>query len=687
MRYLPRFRFHLFVATLCALSLFRLNPAHGSAGKAEGSSSATVMSSEIAIYGATPSGISAALSAARLGSKVLLLERNAHIGGLMANGLGATDIKNRAAIAGNFLEFVRSVKQYYSDTYGADSAQVKACNDGYYFEPHVAELLFKRAIGAEPNITLIQPVELEKVEKDGRKIRALELRDLNSGNRLNVRAGTFIDATYEGDLAALAGAPFRVGREARAKYGEPYAGVIYWGYWNKRYYDDLSTGKGDQRIQAYNYRLCLTDVPENRKPFEKPENYNRQEFMILSRQVRLGQVKHFDQAVSIIRMPNGKSDTNNHTIPLISTDLPVENYPYPTASWEWRDHFAKRLRDYTLGFLYFSQNDLSLPQFFRDEARQWGLAKDEYVDNGNFPRQIYVREARRIDGMYNFTAYDLIIKPDMHRTRLQPGSIACGSYEMDSHATRKYEPGVPVMEGLLGVWQHSNVYQIPYGVIVPRKVKNLLVCGAISGTHMGFSTLRMEPCWMAMGQAAGTASNIALKDHVDVPDVEVAKLQRQLLADNAVLMYFEDVPTDNPDSPAIQFFGSRLLESYQANPAKPLDRATAAIWLDEARRLGLWSHPYKRVSDPFVDVREGEVAFKEIRALAERGMFTKEIQQREFRPYEALTPDQLTQWFADAGIDAKLPDFTGRYQIRRGEFLTILYNLNSGNALHVGDNK
>jgi hypothetical protein len=493
-----------------------------------------------------------------------------------------------------------------------------------------------------------------------------------------VRAQVFIDATYEGDLAAMAGVPYRVGREPRSLHGEPYAGVIYWGYQDKVYYDDESTGEGDDRIQAYNYRLCLTDRPDNRVPIEKPANYDPRDYRILRRQIWAGQVKSFHEVVHVVRMPNGKSDTNNHTIPLLSTDLPEENYPYPEASWEWREKFAERLREYTLGLLYFCQNDPTLPESFRAEARRWGLAADEYTDNGNFPRQIYVREARRIVGEYDFRAQDCLLDPRLDRTPVQRTSIGCGSYEMDSHATRKYEPGYPVLEGLLGVWQYSQPYQVPYGVIVPQKVEGLLVTGAISGTHMGFSTLRMEPCWMAMGQAGGTAAHLAIKSGVDVRRVDILRLQRQLLEDGAVLMFFEDVQFTDPHAKAIQFFathGGSMFPTYFSKQNVPATRAEAAQYLDLARRLGLWSKRPQRVKGSFVDVPADHPAAPAINALAQRGLFQRELQEGEFRPLESITPNQLRRWFQEAGLDIQIPESVGRAWVRRGPLLGMLYTL------------
>lgn len=664
------------LVTAVALSLFRISTVPTGALAARAESTPVKAQADVLICGATPCGISAAIAAARGGCSVILVDRNAHIGGLMANGLGATDLKTRGAIGGIFLEYVHAVRGYYAKEYGEGSPQVTACNDGYFFEPHVAETLFTRMLAAEPGITVVKNAELVGVDKHGRNIRLARFKDRESGETVAFGASRFVDATYEGDLAAMAGVPFRVGRESRKEHGEPYAGVVYWDYRNKTYYEDLSTGEGDNRIQAYNYRLCMTRTPENRVMVEKPAQYNPDEYRIITRQVRLGKLKSFEDVVNPVAMPNGKTDTNNHTIPLLSTDLPVENYPYPTASWQWRDSFAERLRSYTLGLIYFCQHDLSLPEWFLKDAGQWGLAKDEYTDNGNFPRQIYVREARRIDGDYSFTAQDVLVRPGETRPHVQEASVACGSYEIDSHPTRKYEPGVPVLEGLLGLWDFSWVYQVPYGVMLPQKVDNLLVPCAVSSTHMGFSTIRMEPCWMALGQAAGTAANLSLKQNIQPRKVDLESLQRRLLADKAVLMYFQDVTADSPNAAAIQFFGSRgAFNTYETRETRAVDRATAALWIDQARRMGYWSKGRQGPAQDFVDVPADHPSRAAIRALNERGIFKGEPWPEEFRPNEALTPVALERWFANAGIKAGLSAFQGKPHIRRGELLSILYRL------------
>jgi hypothetical protein len=353
-------------------------------------------------------------------------------------------------------------------------------------------------------------------------------------------------------LAAASGAAFRLGREAAAEYGEPMAGVLYAG-WREAPAPE-STGEGDASIQAYNYRLCLTRDSSNRVAITKPDRYRREEYESLvddvlarrwtGRPGRELELEGIGRVVNLVPLPNGKYDANNQHLGFLSTDLPEENVPWPTADWAWRDAFARRLRDYTLGLLWFCQHDEALPADFRQRCSEWGLARDEYQDNGHFPRQVYVREARRIVGRTLFTAHDTLPLPG-GAAPCSPDSVTACHYPLDSHAVRKREPGRPHLEGFFNLM--SVPCTVPFGVIVPREVPALLVPVAASGTHVGFSTLRMEPCWMALGQAAGTAAALAVRQQVLPSDVSLTELQDALLEDGAVLVYLKEAPAD-PES-------------------------------------------------------------------------------------------------------------------------------------------
>ncbi len=544
---------------------------------------------DLVIVGGNPGGIMAAIEAARMGKTSVILERTAHIGGLPANGLGATDIATRGATTGLFSEFTQRVRHYYSDTYGEESQQVKDCSDGFHFEPSVAEKVFQEmmaAEGARIKVLTLRQFNFTKkdIEMEGSHIRRIRVVNRQTGRKEYYAGRVFIDATYEGDLGAAAGVPFRIGREAAAEFNEPGAGKVY-EYW-KSMPAEGTTGEADEAIQAYNYRLTLTDDPQQMVPIEKPKDYRREDYVSLIEDVWTGRTtwkevrdlqaevyeknrQHLknggersitpwdmwgiDRLVSNNKIPNNKVDANNQHAAFISTDLPEENWQWPTASWKWRDQFAQRLRDYTMGLFWFAQHDEALPRQFREAVSKWGLAKTEYEDNGYFPRQVYVREGRRFEGMYFFTAKDALPVAEGQRPPIHVTSITASHYALDSHAAHKREEGRAHLDGFISY--PTAVYTVPYGVIVPKEVDNLLLPVPVSGSHIGFSTLRMEPCWMALGQAAGAAASMAVKEQCTVQQVDVKALQEHLINEGATLFYYTDMTPADPDFKKSQQMG------------------------------------------------------------------------------------------------------------------------------------
>ncbi|MCD7969245.1 MAG: FAD-dependent oxidoreductase [Alistipes sp.] len=575
---------------------------------------------DVVIVGGTPAGITAAIAAAREGKHCLLLERGGHIGGLPVNGLGATDIGTRGATTGLFGRFVEFNRDYYERTYGAGSQQVADCSDGYHFEPHVAALTFGRMLeeagpGTVTVLTMRQfDSEPRYVPMDSSRIISIRVLNRETGREEYYCGNTFIDATYEGDLAAAAGVPSRLGREGADEYGEPCAGRIY-RWWKHGPDDEGTTYRGDNAIQAYNYRLCLTNDPANRLPVTRPEKYDRNEYLSLiddvlsgrntdvrfreftseemenhrrrvlsgERSSAPGDVWGMAKISSMTRLPNAKTDANNQHLALISTDLPEENWPWPTSGWEWRDRYAERLRDYTLGLLWFAQNDEQLPAGFREACLEWGLSADEYTDNGGFPRQVYVREGRRMEGVDFFTANDALPAGDGLRPPVHCSSVTASHYALDSHAVRKREPGRVHLDGFFS--HPTAVYTVPYGVMVPRTVDNLLFPVAVSGSHVGFSTIRMEPCWMALGEAAGLAAAISQTEGTGMRDVPLDLLQDKLTGYGATLVYFTDITPDDPDFAMVQKMALRgYLPGWQAALEEILDAETDQFWSSLAGR-------------------------------------------------------------------------------------------------------
>lgn len=537
---------------------------------------------DMVIVGGTPGGIMAAIAASREGKRCVILERTEHPGGLPVNGLGATDIATKGATTGLFKEFVDGVYHYYVNRYGEDSPQVRDCSQGYHFEPKVAAIVFEEMIRKEgDNITLLTMRQFDAaphhVEIANGKIASILVTNRNNGTTEKYKGKVFVDATYEGDLGGAAGVPYRIGRESGAEFNEPGAGRIY-KLWKGPELEG-STHEGDEALQAYNYRLCLTNDPEIRLLPKRPENYNREEYISLIDDVYSGRHAGADmveiteemmeknrEAIregnstripgdvwgmwkisSMTTLPNQKMDANNQHLALISTDLPEENYPWPTADWEWCDRYAKRLQEYILGLLWFAQNDEELPERFRNACREWGLASDEYPDNGHFPRQVYVREGRRFEGEYFFTAHDALPVEEGERPPLHATSITASHYALDSHAVKKREPGKMALDGFFSY--PTAVYTVPFGVIVPATIDNLLIPVPVSGSHVGFSTLRMEPCWMALGQAAGVAGSLSIEQGKSIRETDIAALQKKLIDQHATLIYYQDILPEDKDFP------------------------------------------------------------------------------------------------------------------------------------------
>lgn len=552
---------------------------------------------DIVVYGGTPGGVASAIAAARQGRSVALVEYHKHLGGMTTSGLGKSDIENREAIGGLFVEFTRQVKQHYIEKYGPDSENVKLSRDGYYYEPSVAQNVMDAMVARETRIRVLVNHRLEEAIRSGNRLRAVRVRNRTSGEVVELRGGIFIDGTYEGDLAAFAGARYRLGRESRAEFNELNAGVVYQDYETRAFLAG-TTGEGDRRIPAYTFRLCLTTDPANSHRLTvPPPGYDRSHYTGYLEDWRAGRfappkvtkegVGYFAptfntvvRAISIAELPNRKTDVNMNPRALGFPFAEI-NYQYPEATWEHRERITGQIRNLTLGLLYFLQNDPEIPVEHRQLAKQYHLAKDEFVDHDHFPWQLYVREARRIVGVYTLTENDTTVGPELGRTRTHEDSIAAGEFPIDSFPVRRREPGHNVaLEGYIFMLDNlTRPYQIPYRIMVPEIVDGLLVPVAASTTHIAFSTIRLEPTWMAMGQAAGVAAHLALAAGIEPRAVNTAQLQRLLLTRDQVITFFTDIDRKHPAYGAIQYFGARgFFRDYVARAGEPLDLATARAW-------------------------------------------------------------------------------------------------------------
>lgn len=496
---------------------------------------------DIVVYGGTAGGVLAAVAAAREGKSVELLEPGRHLGGMVTGGLGATDTGTRAAVGGYSREFFDRVHRYYLDKYGQGSPQVKDCSGGFYFEPHVASAVLA-AMLKEAKLTPRLGQRLAKVTKKGASIVSLTTVKGDT-----YRGKIFIDATYEGDLLAAAGVKSHVGREGRAVYGESLAGVQAFSQMHQfsvavsgladgkkllPLIQDTTLGKpgdGDRKVQAYNYRLCLTDRKDNMVPFPKPAGYDPARYELLARYLKARPGMRVGHLMHPVWMPNRKTDTNNNGP--ISTDHIGASWDYPEADHDKRQKILADHVAYTQGLLYFLANDDRVPAALRQEMNGYGLAKDEYVDNGHWPTQLYVREARRMVGAYVMTQADLFTRRD------KEDAVALGSYNTDSHHVQRVvkADGTVLNEGDFQV--RVSPYAIPYRSLTPKAAEcdNLLVPVCVSTSHVAYGTVRMEPVFLALGHACGVAASLAIDGKTTVQKVPIDKLHAVLKKHKAVL--------------------------------------------------------------------------------------------------------------------------------------------------------
>jgi FAD dependent oxidoreductase len=522
---------------------------------------------DLVIYGGTAAAVTAAVQAKIMGKSVIIVSPDKHLGGLSSGGLGFTDTGNKAVIGGLAREFYHRLWKHYDqpsawvwekrEGYG-NKGQGTPAIDGeqrtmWIFEPHVAERVFEEFI-AEYRIPVHRNEWLDRKSGVGKSGSIITSITTLSGKRYAGKM--FIDATYEGDLMAAAGVNYHVGREANSVYGEKWNG-IQTGVLHHRHHfgavarkisphivpgdpksgvlPRISTappgeyGQGDKRLQAYCFRMCLTDHPDNRVPFSKPSGYDPKQYELL---LRIFEADWRETFQKFDRIPNRKTDTNNHGP--MSTDNIGYNYDYPEASYERRREIIREHETYQKGWLYFIANDPRVPEDVRKEMRLWGLARDEFKDNGNWPHQLYIREARRMIGSFVMTENELL------KLRPTPDSVGMGSYTIDSHNVQRYitPEGSVQNEGDIGV-STKGPYQIAYGALVPKKgqADNLLVPVCVSSSHIAFGSIRMEPVFMILGQSAATAAALAIDGKTPVQDVPYANLRERLLKDRQILEF------------------------------------------------------------------------------------------------------------------------------------------------------
>ncbi|GIP38429.1 hypothetical protein J31TS4_17090 [Paenibacillus sp. J31TS4] len=490
---------------------------------------------DLCVYGGTPAGIAAAVQASRMGLNVVIAEFGRHLGGITASGLGRTDFGNKSSIGGIAREFYEAVGRHY-DSKEADGT-------AWYMEPHVAEKLFSEML-ERAGVPVYFEQHLKQVEKrDGRIVR------ITMENGDAYCAGMFIDASYEGDLLARAGVSYHVGREANAVYHETWNGIQFgsphhtFRAWVDPFVvegkpdsgllygvSDASPGiqgQGDSSVQAYNFRICLTDTASNKVDFPQPPGYDPAKFELLSRYIRAGV---WDVMRLHWPMPNGKTDLNNFGA--VSTDFIGMNHGWPDGDYAERERLFQEHVHHNLGILHFLANDDSVPLSIREEVSRWGLPADEFLGTANWPHSLYVREGRRMIG-------DVVMNQNhCLRYRVEEDAIGMASYGMDSHNCRRLViDGRCVNEGNVETGLNGP-YPISYRGIVPKGTEctNLLVPVCLSSSHIAYGSIRMEPVFMVLGQSAGTAAAMALEGSGRaVQDVDYGTLRTRLLQDGQLL--------------------------------------------------------------------------------------------------------------------------------------------------------
>ncbi|HCN83754.1 MAG TPA: xanthan lyase [Sphingobacteriaceae bacterium] len=554
--------YHFILSLIFLFPGISIDPSQGN--RAKNLPAAASYEAEIIIYGGTSAAVIAAVEAVKLGKSVIMVSPDKHLGGVSSSGLGFTDTGNKAVIGGLAREFYHRVYLHYQqdkswkwqkkDEYG-NKGQGTPAIDGnertmWIFEPHVAEQIFGEFIN-EYKIKVFRNEWLDRAK--GIVVKNKKIMSLRTLSGKVFKGKVFIDATYEGDLMAASGVKYFVGRESNSTYSETWngvqAGVFQHGHYFKKNIDPYRTpgdkssgllpgisssgpgknGDGDKKLQAYCFRLCLTDKLENRVPFSKPAGYDPKKYELLLRVFQSGWDELFNKFDPI---PNRKTDTNNHGP--FSSDYIGMNYEYPEASYQTRKKIIADHEAYQKGLLYFMVTDKRMPAEVQQKIKTWGLAADEFKDNGNWPYQLYVREARRMLSDVVMTEHEVLGK------RPVSNSVGMGSYALDSHNIQRYvtADGFVQNEGDIGVGA-PKPYSISYGSIIPKRSEcvNLLVPVCISSSHTAYGSVRMEPVFMILGQSAAAAASIAIDSATDVQLIDKNKLESVLNSEKQVLYY------------------------------------------------------------------------------------------------------------------------------------------------------
>lgn len=509
---------------------------------------------DVCVYGGTSAGVIAAYAVAKQGKKVLLIEPGYRLGGMSSGGLGQTDIGNKQVVKGLALDFYRRVGAHYNAL------------EYWIFEPSVAEAVFKDYI-KRGNVEVIYGHRIINAKKEGTQITSIGLENVKKFfGRTNVKAKMFIDCSYEGDLLARAGVSYTVGRESNDQYNETWNGVqmldkhqfpdgvdpyvekgnpesgLLWGISDAKL---AEKGSGDKMVQAYNFRICLTDVSENSIPIARPADYDSTKYELLLRLIEAKKNSSLYSHLQFVHMPNRKTDINNNGG--FSTDMIGMNHHFAEASYSEREEIIAAHKSYTLGLLWFLGNDIRVPEKIRKEMLRWGLPKDEYVEYDNWTPQLYIREARRMIGEYVATQANC-----ENRETVDDG-IGMAAYTMDSHNCQRVvieKEGKAMVKNEGDVQIHGGLpYDISYRSITPKREEctNLLVPVCLSASHIAYGSIRMEPVFMLLAQSAAKAACLAIDKGSKVQEVDVKEIQRMYQEDPLLDGSTPDILVDDID--------------------------------------------------------------------------------------------------------------------------------------------
>ena len=548
----------------------------------------------LVIYGSCSAGIACGIRAAREGLNVLLVVHTPHLGGMLTSGLCVWDTQYEGSRAPVYDELRQNLFNYYFTTYGEDSSQYRLALPGKQghnngnFEPKVAREIIERMVAREQNIEVRRRYFPVKVIRDSGSIQAVRFQKMDGDEQFTVRGKVFADCSYEGDLMALSGTAYRYGRESRDEFNEPHAGRIFArpvreapgerqkflagerAKLNLRAFDTFmeivktgDSGRGDNRVQACNWRTVLSRNLANRVMATRPDNYQpdklkKLEFLLADRN----------------ELPNDKLRVNRPQL------IGLQNL-YVEGTWEDRRKVMDEHWEALEGMLFYYQNDPEAPVSHREMLKGYGWAKDEFADNNYRPYEIYVREARRLEGRYVFTQHDVSLVDEIGRTPIHGDSIAISEWYIDPHACTDEKIGDSLHEGKLMLHQETFPGQVPYRAILPGDLDNLLIPVCLSTSHIGWNAVRLEPTWMNIGESAGLAASLAVQRNTPPADLDTGLLLPALAGKGIMISFFNDIDVAGGELwvPAVQYLGTKgFFAGYDCGAGEPLTRGTAGLW-------------------------------------------------------------------------------------------------------------